>query len=333
MDKISVIVPVYNVEEILPKCLNSLLSQTFKNIEIILVNDGSTDNSGLICDDFSSNHDIIKVIHKDNGGQSSARNIGVKEASGDYIGFVDSDDWIHPELFSYLYKILINTDSDISDISAVFTKSDEKVSEFQPKEELDIIDGSDNILINYMYSGLADKVGQFAVWRKLYKKNLFDEVSFLEGKVYEDILINFHLLSKARRIVRSNQILYYYHQENFSTTRNKFKEKDLDLIFICEELCRLANKKENKYLSYLTKIKLARSYFSLLAKISKFGVSEELSEKKKMIEKDLKNKLRKNYILLMKSPMPFNRKIFVTFFAINHKLLSTPLKIMKSIKS
>src|SRR5690625_4358985 len=263
MEKISVIVPVYNVESHLARCLDSLVNQTYKNLEIILVNDGSTDNSGYICDEYAKRYDNIKVLHQENGGQSSARNYGLKKATGEYIGFVDSDDWIHKDMFSYLYYLIKKYNSDIADISAVFasdsssvnisTSITERIKVFEEKE----------VLKNYLYSGVSDSVGQFAVWRKLYKKSLFSDIEFLEGKIYEDILINFQLLSKAQKIARSNKVYYYYFQDDLSTTRNGLKKRDFDLLDICEKIIELS-KDEDDEIKYLANVKLARSYFSLL---------------------------------------------------------------------
>lgn len=114
-DLISIIVPVYNVEKYLNKCIDSIINQTYKNIEIILVDDGSTDNSGKICDEYLLRDSRIKVIHKNNGGLSSARNEGINISSGEYIGFVDSDDWVEPNMYEEMYKKILYSNADIVD--------------------------------------------------------------------------------------------------------------------------------------------------------------------------------------------------------------------------
>lgn len=331
MDKISVIVPVYNVEKYLSRCLDSILAQTYENIEIILVDDGSADNSGIICDEYAKKYDNIKVIHKENGGQSSARNEGLKAATGEYIGFVDSDDWIDKDMYAYLYKILKETDSDVADISAKFmTKAGQVI---QPEIKLVTYEGKD-ILRNYMRTGIEDKCGQFAVWRKLYKRELFDNVRFKEGKIYEDILINFELLAKAKRIVRSNRILYFYFQENASTMRRGLTEKDYDLLDICENVLDLSEDESisDDEINYFAKVKLARSYFSLLARAAFFGIDEKRLNRKEVI-RDLTGKLRKNFILLMKSPIPILRKILIMIMCININLISKPVETYKELKN
>ena len=124
MELISIIVPVYNVEKYIRRCINSILNQTYQYLEIILVDDGSTDNSGLICDKYAHMDNRITVIHKKNGGLSSARNTGIDIAKGAYIGFIDSDDWIAPETYEVLYRNLVHYDADVSDIDSVISSKE-----------------------------------------------------------------------------------------------------------------------------------------------------------------------------------------------------------------
>lgn len=327
MDRISVIVPVYNVERYIERCIESLLNQTYINLEIILVDDGSTDKSPEICDLYSKKFENLKVIHKENGGQSSARNMGLTVSTGSYIGFVDSDDWVSPIMFEYLYKILIESDSDISDIMGFYAEKPVELE--QPNEELKIYEGK-NILLNYLYSGIAESVGQYAVWRKLYRRELFESIRFEEGRINEDILINYQLLQKSKRLVRSNKLLYYYFQNNESTTRNGLKRKDFDLLYICKKVVEMSS--DDDELRYYAEIKLSRSYFSLLAKIAYYGFKDEDIDKRRTI-KELTLNLRNNFKLLMSSPIPSSRKIMIALFCIDFKLASLPLKIIRLLKS
>lgn len=328
MEKISVIVPVFNVEKNLRRCVTSLVNQTYKNLEIILVNDGSTDNSGVLCEEYSKKYSNIIVIHKKNGGQSSARNMGLLKATGKYIGFVDSDDWIHPEMFSYLYMLIKKYDCDVADISAVFAKDFVELP--REEEKINVYEGKKEILRNYMLSGISDSVGQFSVCRKLYKRELFNNNRFLEGRIYEDILINFEVLSQAKKLVRSNKKLYFYYQDDESTTRNYLNRKDFDLLYICKKLLNKCKEEGDEILIYYAKVKLARSYFSLLSKTAYYGISKELN--KKEIVKELTKKLRKNYSLLIKSPIPISRKLIITAFCLNYNLVVFSFILLKKMK-
>lgn len=331
MDKISVVIPVYNVENELERCLESVLNQTFKNLEIILINDGSSDNSLEICKNYEVKYNNIKVFTQSNQGQSSARNRGIEQATGKYIGFVDSDDVIHLEMFEQLFEMLQKNDADVS---AVQIQTVDDITEIKENREnsktntkIEIVEKAD-LLIDYMYDGLNKKAGQYSAGRKLFKRELLDEVRFLEGKINEDILFNYEVLENANRLVKTERVMYFYLQDSNSTMRRTLSEKELDLLYICDVLIDKAKKKNNTELIKLAKMKKARSYFSLLAKIAYFGTNipkRELSE----IKSDLVSGLRDNYMLLMKSPIPINRKIIISAFALNFNISERILKTLK----
>ena len=203
-DLISVIIPVYNVEKYIKKCLNSVINQTYKNLEIILVDDGSTDNSREICDNYARQDNRIKVIHKKNGGLSSARNEALKIATGFYIGFVDSDDYIEPDMYQVLYNLIKKNNADISMVSFYEETHDKVLKEKNSKklylyENLDILK---ELLIN--------KNLQNTVWNKLYSKKLFETIRFPTGKNYEDIGTTYFLFEKSKKLVYL-EIPKYHH--------------------------------------------------------------------------------------------------------------------------
>lgn len=177
---ISVIIPVYNVEKYLNKSIESVIKQTYKELEIILVDDGSTDSSGKICDEFAQKDDRIKVIHKKNGGLSDARNAGISEAKGKYLGFIDSDDYIDKNFYEILYNVLKKYNSDISICKhrETYTDYEENTSKLEIKEQ---VFNTEQALKELLLFG---EVNNYA-WNKLYKKELFNEINYPVGKKWK----------------------------------------------------------------------------------------------------------------------------------------------------
>lgn len=225
---ISIIVPVYNVSKYLEKCVQSLIVQEYKNIEIILVDDGSTDGSGELCDVLAKEDERIKVIHKQNGGLSSARNAGIKFCSGDYIGFVDSDDYIEPQMYSKLMCALKKNNADM--VLCGFKCVDEN------GEVLEKIDGVRTELLSQedMFDRIDTKNQKYwcyvIAWNKLYSRAIFDNVLFPEGRIHEDEFIIHHIISNCNLIVSLEDELYYYVQRKGSITATTFNAKRLDEV-------------------------------------------------------------------------------------------------------
>lgn len=231
-DLVSIIIPVYNVEKYLKKCVNSVVKQTYDKLEIILVDDGSADNSGNMCDKLALKDSRIRVFHKTNGGLSDARNFGIKRANGNFITFIDSDDIVAVNLIAHLMKLIKEYDADISicDPVHIFSKIKE---EYEFKDPSKIVSLTHTQALNLMF---YQKDFLVSAWGKLYKKSFFDKVEFPVGMLFEDIAIMYKLFSKAKRIVYSDAQYYgYYHREN-SITTNAFSKKDLDILKICDSL-------------------------------------------------------------------------------------------------
>ena len=218
---ISVIVPVYNVEQYLPKCVDSILAQTYQNLEIILVEDGTKDRSGEICDAYAEKDPRIKVIHKENGGLSSARNAGMDVARGEYFGFVDSDDWIEPETYESLMELARKYDADLVcggryDVDAA---TGERTIGLCPQKE-ECISSMEMLGRVFIWDNCDS-----AAWDKLYRRHLFDGIRYPLGMVSEDIAIFYKLMEKVNRVALCNKPLYnYFHRENSITTA-KLSEK------------------------------------------------------------------------------------------------------------
>lgn len=231
-DLVSVIVPVYNVEKYLKKCISSIVVQTYVNIEILLVDDGSTDNSGKICDMFAQNDDRIKVYHKENGGLSSARNYGIEQAKGEFITFIDSDDYISERFIEILMSLIKKYSAEIAFLGV------ELVDEYGHcvlKKDGIAKEGIFNHEQALKEMCLNRKTGVSAC-AKIYKIALFDDIRYPIGKLYEDIRTTPYLFAKAKIIAYSTQRLYYYVQRNTSIMHRTITDKDYVLFDAFDEL-------------------------------------------------------------------------------------------------
>lgn len=325
---LSIIVPVYKVEKYLPRCINSIINQEFKDYELILVDDGSPDKSGVICDAYARKDNRIRVIHKKNSGLGSARNAGLKIATGEYVGFVDSDDWISSDMYSFLTKVALKYKADIVASSYTLTKGSSKIN--QKKYYIKCLEGQEKLKF-YLKFGMKYRVSDYSVCNKIYKLKLFKSIQFPEGQLYEDGATNFMLIKAANKYIKSNKITYYYFQDNNSIIRNGFKKQDYDLLLVSKQMVGLARAEGNPQLIKLSRMKEARSYFSMLSKVAAYGIQDDFDNPKETIQ-ILTNKLRDNYVLLLKSPMPFNRKLIMTLLCLNIKLVSFPIKIFLMLK-
>lgn len=216
---ISVIIPVYNVEKYLVQCLQSVVEQTYTNLEIILIDDGSTDSSPMICDTFAREDERIKVIHQSNGGLSCARNLGLDIMQGDYVSFVDSDDWIDRDMFAKLLGILEEESADIAICSYYWVRGEHHLP----------VDNSGKKVVYTRETALKelfrDKIIRNYVCDKFYKRELFDGIRFPIGRFYEDIAITYKLFDKARKIVSIGVPKYYYrvHDNSIVAKENPIK--------------------------------------------------------------------------------------------------------------
>lgn len=228
MDKISIIVPVYNIEEYIEKCVKSIMKQTYKNIEIILVDDGSKDNAGNICDELSKKDERIQVVHKVNGGLSSARNAGMKKATGEYICFVDGDDCIREDYCEVLYNALKETKSDISAVSYKEIKNSKARiynSAARAKKEFDdkcTVYNGDEIIVQFLHW----KNFRIA-WNKLYRADILKNQWFKEGATFEDMYFNYKVLANVKRVAYVNSPCYYYIRRDGSISTT-YSEKNLN---------------------------------------------------------------------------------------------------------
>jgi len=246
MDLITLIVPIYNVEKYLNRCINSIINQSYTYLEIILIDDGSTDNCPEICEEWKKKDNRIKVIHKTNGGLSDARNAGLAISSGKYIAFIDSDDWVHKDYVWNLYSAIKKNNADISacDIQIVYDSSNPdidnsmpNISSYTPEEALETL-----------ISGCKFRA---VAWNKLFHKNILRGEWFKEGRYHEDEFFTYKILSKAKILSYVDSKLYYYYQRSGSIM-NSISIKHFDALEAYNE--RLFSSKKI-FQPYIKKIK------------------------------------------------------------------------------
>lgn len=265
MPKISIIIPVYQVEKYLERCLKSVIEQTFCNYECILVDDGSPDHSGEICDWYAEKEPRFTVIHKENGGLSSARNAALEVAVGEYICFLDSDDLLHPQALEIMLGMIITNDADMT--AAKLREFSDEVPCMDSYSEVksDILTQED-----FIDNLLPENFGKISVTAcgKLYKKEVFRSIRFPEGEIYEDLRIFLDVLLSCKIIAVLNTPLYYYYKNPASITRSSYLAHDRFGEFVVREkyidfYCKLDQTEQMQYAlnDYLTFF--MRNYFAV----------------------------------------------------------------------
>ena len=323
-DLISVIVPVYKVEKYLNRCVDSIINQTYKNLEIILVDDGSPDNCGKICDDYAKLDKRIKVIHKKNGGLSDARNAGLSVAKGKYIGFVDSDDYISENMYEILYKELVKNKADISICKYIYFKN--KIPEFTTDYEITSYTNKEAIL--ELIKIKQRKIQDYA-WNKLYKRKLFKKIRYPKNFVFEDIGTTYLLFYEAKKIINIDCILYAYYDNSNSITSNKNPKNISDIIEMTTQRSKFLLKNFNEYKDSII---LNRNINILCALLRGTHYNDKeffFSKKIQRVRELLKNSDKK----LMKSKLiPLRYRIQYKLLCFNKNLFYIANKIYDFIK-
>ena len=286
MDKlISVIVPIYKVEKYLKKCVDSLLVQTYKNLEIILVDDGSPDNCSVICDQYALMDSRVKVIHQKNSGLSAARNTGIKIAKGEFIAFVDSDDYIAPNMYEEMFKLISRADAELAICNVQKVDEKGKILDSDWTVESRVYDKKE---IFQKLNGL-NAVYYITAWNKLYRRELFSTILFPVGKIHEDEFIIHEIFDKCNRIVSTDSIYYFYLQRDGSIMSNRKSVKSLDGVEALYNRFYFYNEHEElcKY-----KINTARNMWNIYSRIEGISISIEADRKR---IKESKNMLKSVY--------------------------------------
>ncbi len=263
---ISVVVPVYKVEKQLSRCVDSLIRQTYDNIEIILVDDGSPDGCPAICDGYAKKDSRIKVIHRQNGGLSAARNSGIEAASGEYIAFVDSDDYVADDYIDFMYRMAVLNNADVVSCG---------VREVYPSGK-SALQYADNSLIvmdkKEALTRMCYNDGFFVTaWDKLYKRSLFDEVRYIEGKLFEDTGTTYLVIDKAERIVSCPEPKYFYMINPDSITGSQFNMRKLEYVEMADRMAEYIVKKYPE-LEMAARRKQMHACFSTLTQLVNSGV-------------------------------------------------------------
>lgn len=279
-DLVSIVVPVYNVENYLRKCLDSIIGQTYENIEIIIVNDGSTDNSLDICEEYKKKDDRIIIISKENGGLSDARNKGIDIAKGKYITFIDSDDYVDLEFISIMVSNIEKNNSDISIIShrVIYPNT---IIDKSTKEEY--VSGPEDILERMLY----DRGIDVSAWAKLYKTSLFEHIRYPVGRLYEDSATTYKLIDNAKIISVKSVPLYNYVVRENSIANNNFSEKKMDLITSTKEMTDYIKDKYSGLIKGCER-RLVYAYLSTLTQLARSNT------RNKVIERELISFIKKN---------------------------------------
>lgn len=294
-DLVSIIVPIYNVEKYLDRCINSLVNQTYKNIEIILVDDGSPDKSGKICDMWSAKDSRIKVIHKKNGGLSDARNVGIEKAKGKYISLVDSDDYVHVKFIEILYSLCVENNSDLAMCGNYTTSKEEdwksEITDYTKRT------------INCRKALEDRKIPYCVAWNKLYKSEILKKIKYPKGKIHEDVAVIYEILYISKSMAITDAKLYYYYENHNSIMRKEYSRKRLDILDVLNNAynsfkdrgeIKIANNILNDYIDAILEQYKNVSIYSCSEKKS---IKKELRRKYAFIYDKLKKNISKRDVL------------------------------------
>ncbi|MBQ3177156.1 MAG: glycosyltransferase family 2 protein [Clostridia bacterium] len=289
---ISIIVPIYNVEPYLCKCIDSILAQTYIDLEILLIDDGSPDRCPVICDEYAMMDSRIKVIHKINGGLSDARNAGLSEAKGEWIAFVDSDDWIEPDMYE---KLLANAYEYSAEISCGGV-NDELITE----DGISILKTTMAGVVEVTCCTRTEAMTRYfntswSAWDKIYQKKIFDNIRFPVGEINEDEAIVLQLLEQCNKVVYTNEVFYHYIHRPSSITTSSFSPKK----FAWYRHCRNNLTWIQEHHPELTELAVVRFRSSIMYSLTEIAMSEDSYPDE---QQDLLNELQKNKKLFSKIP-------------------------------
>ena len=313
---ISIIVPVFNVEEYLPKCINSIEQQSYANIEILLVDDGSNDNSSNICDKAARGDRRIRVFHKQNGGLSDARNFGLAQAKGDFAVFVDSDDYLGENHIENLANALTSTDADIAVTGCTRVGVKEKVFATSKKPTISLIDGKEAILTSIVSGGKFES----HAWGKIYPRRYFEYLNYPIGKKFEDQYVTYKIFANAQRIAYTDSNDYYYLTNRPGSISNS---SAIGLLDHYEAYCQMETYIKDKIPSISEQIS-AKRYESIAAVYLSFA-----RENNEDMCKTMQEKMRKEQSKALTAKyLGFNFKLFYLLSSTSEKIMFNAAKAL-----
>lgn len=290
--KVSIIIPVYKVEKYLGKCIKSILKQSYQNLEIILIDDGSPDECGKICDSYAGKDKRIRVIHKENGGVARARNDGLNIATGDYISFIDSDDWIAEDAYERMVRCIRQYEADCVIGGCVTVKEKNGELEF-PKNQFSYKEEcvpAEEVMKNLLLHASA-------VWNRLFRKEVFEEIRFPVNRVNDDEVVAVHAYAKCKKIVFLNCPTYYYRIRENSITTSSFSVRNIDYYYNSVDNAKFIAK-EFPQLRLYAEFKVEKSLLYCYVNSRKLPNTEEAQK----IKKYLKSEMKKTWKTALKNP-------------------------------
>lgn len=322
---ISVIVPIFNVAEFLRECLESLQNQTYENVEILLIDDGSSDESGDICEKFASENAKFRVFHKKNGGQAVARNLGLDNAKGEYIAFLDSDDILESHFCEKAYEILKQNGVKMAMLGYKSFISKSEILNFKNTTQESVKIYNEDEIYAEIFS--ANPAFGTAVWRNLYHKSIWQNLRFPQGQIYEDVAIAYEIFSLAKSVAVSDFVGYFYRIRQGSTT-NSFNEKHLKAVPSVRSFA-------NKVATAFPHLKNAANFTIMdsMTHISRMIIKADETQKYHAEIAQFQGFLRQNFTLIFtqKSASKMT-KILMLLLAISPNLLKFALKIYGVLK-
>lgn len=311
---ISVIVPVYNVESYLEKCINSILKNTYKNLEIVLVDDGSTDNSGAMCDDLAMKDNRIVVIHKENGGLSSARNAGLEMAKGEYISFIDSDDYISVDMYE---KMLLRGREEDADIIQCGVYRVNEYGNLSTTFRIGDWSSRGEKILEKFY---VDQMIPVMVCNKLFRQSLIRNIRFVEGRNNEDNMFMADVLPNVKSMVSVSDQMYYYLIRTNSITGCRFTEKKFDSIYAYKYVLKKTEEISDKYIPYVQYWRCMNSFY-LWYDIKKSNIPMNKDKQQKyynIVQTEFKNSY--SYVIKLGRKICFKDRIRLVLFRINKNI-------------
>lgn len=322
--KISVIIPVYNVQNYLTDCISDVCNQSYTNLQIIMVDDGSEDESGKFCDEWEKKDSRIQVVHQSNQGLSAARNRGLDIALGDYIAFVDSDDRLDQVFLQKLYEAITQTNADMAMCGYLLLKSGEEYREKQNYPNKALYDAGD--LYRMLYDNGRGHTLAVVVWNKLYRKRLFDGIRFKVGCTHEDEFLIYYILFRCSKVAWIAEDLYHYRIRENSIIRTSFSEKNFDLFYAHKDRILVLERKVDKALHCRMINKGVQQGILLWLKAQRLHIKNQSAVDRLYLETC---ELYRCY----KSDMGFSIwRLIAYLFAENRQLLFGVYKIIRNIK-